>query len=96
MNTLSTIRQHRRQIEHISARHGVVRLRVFGSVARGEVTGTSDVDLLVKLDEARDLLDLIAFSQEVGEVIQCKVDAVSEDGLNPYLRDRILGEAISL
>jgi uncharacterized protein len=96
MRTLSSIRQYRPKIEEISARHGIDRLRVFGSLARGECAEDSDVDFLVKLQDERDLLDLIAFSQEVGEMLHCNVDVVSEDGVSPYLRDVIFKEAVSL
>jgi predicted nucleotidyltransferase len=96
MRTLSSIRQYRPKIEEISARHGIDRLRVFGSLARGDNEEDSDVDFLVKLHEKRDLLDLIAFSHEVGDVLHCKVDVVSEDGVSPYLREHIFKEAVFL
>ena len=96
MKTLSSIRQYRPKIEEISARHGIDRFRVFGSVVSGGSTEDSDVDFLVKLQEKRDLLDLIAFSHEVGAVLHCKVDVVSEDGVSPYLREHIFKEAVFL
>jgi predicted nucleotidyltransferase len=96
MRTLSSIRQYRPKINEISARHGIDRLRVFGSLARGENEEGSDIDFLVKLQENRDLLDLIAFSHEVADVLHCKVDVISEDGVSPYLREHIFREAVFL
>jgi uncharacterized protein len=83
-------------IRHIARRHGIVRLRVFGSRTRGTATESSDLDLLVDLKPERDLLDLIEFKLDLEELLGCEVDVVTEGGLSPYLRDRILKEAQSL
>ena len=50
--TLERLRQHRWQIMQIALRHGASNLRIFGSVARGEATSESDIDLLVTQDWA--------------------------------------------
>ena len=87
----------RTQILEIAAQHGAYNVRVFGSVARGKATEDSDVDFLIDYDLSRispwfpggllaDLEDLLG----------CKVDIVTEKGLNHSIRDRILKEAISL
>ncbi len=80
-------------IRKIARSHGVVRLRVFGSRASGLVTATSDLDLLVQLKPDRDLLDLAEFKADLEELLGCKVDVVTEAGLSPYLRERILRTA---
>lgn len=67
-------------------------MRVFGSVARGEASPTSDIDLLVKMDRGRSLLDLIELSQELESVLHCKVDILIDEGLSPYLEQRIQAE----
>lgn len=73
--------------------HGVKSVRVFGSVARGEATANSDLDLLVDMELGRSLLDLVAFWQDLEEALGRRVDVVSEGGVSPYLRERILREA---
>ena len=83
-------------IRHLARRHGVVQVRVFGSRTRGTATESSDLDLLVDLKPERDLLDLIEFKLDLEELLGCEVDVVTEGGLSPYLRDRILKEAQSL
>ena len=93
MTTLAGLRKKRTEIERISEKHGVLRLRVFGSVARGEQNSQSDLDLLVGLAPSRDLIDLISFAQDMEMALNAKVDVVSEDGLSSYLRDKILAEA---
>ncbi len=64
---------------------GVVHLSIFGSLARGEATEESDVDLLLDIDpEARfSLLDLIALERETEEALGCKVDLVPRRSLKP-------------
>ena len=87
---------HTATIRRLAAAHGVQRLRVFGSHARGDATGASDLDLLVDLGPERDLLDLAGFKLDVEELLGCRVDVVTEGALSPYLRDRILAEAKAL
>jgi predicted nucleotidyltransferase len=69
---------------------------VFGSVARGEAASTSDVDFLVEMEPGRSLLDLVALWQALGDMLGGEVDVLSEGGLSPHLRDRILSEAVPL
>ncbi len=89
----SVIAEHAEEIRRISARHGAVRVRVFGSRASGEASESSDVDLLVDLGEGRDLLDLIAIKQDLEALLGRRVDIVEEEGLSPYLRERIVRQA---
>lgn len=84
------LEKHSRAIRRIARRHGVIRLRVFGSHASGQARATSDVDLLVQLRPDRDLLDLAEFKFDMEELLGCKVDVVTEAGLSPYLRDEVL------
>ncbi len=81
------------QIRRIARAHGVARLRVFGSYASGAAKASSDLDLLIRLKPTRDLLDLVEFKLDLEDLLGCKVDVVSEGGINPYLRHRILREA---
>jgi predicted nucleotidyltransferase len=84
------------EIRTIALRHGVERVRVFGSVARGEARPGSDVDLLIRLQPGHGFSDFMAFCREVEAALGRRVDVVTEDGLSPYLRDRVLAEAIPL
>jgi predicted nucleotidyltransferase len=81
------------EIERVARSHGAQSIRVFGSRARGEAGADSDLDLLVRLEPGRSLLDLIAIKQDLEDVLHCSVDVVTEAGLSPYLRERILAEA---
>lgn len=97
MKLKTLIQTKRHQIIEIANKHGASNVRIFGSVARGEETATSDIDFLVDYDLAKispwfpggllaDLEDLLG----------CKVDIVTEPGLHGLIRERILHEATEL
>lgn len=69
---------------------------MFGSVARGEDTATSDIDLLVDLDHGVGLFDLLGLERELGKLLGVDVDVVPADTLKPRIRALVLGEAIPL
>lgn len=90
------IAAHRDEIRHIAEANGALRVRVFGSRARGTAGPTSDLDLLVDLRPGANLLDIIAIKQDTEDMLGCSVDVVTEAALSPYLRDAVLTEAIPL
>jgi predicted nucleotidyltransferase len=86
----------REDINRIAAAHGARNVRVFGSVARGEPGDSSDLDLLIDMSEGRSFFDLLALGADLEEALGFAVDVVTEKSLSPYLRDRVLAEAVSL
>lgn len=86
----------REDVRRIAAAHGAGNVRVFGSVGRGEQDVSSDLDLLVDMAEGRSLFDLIALSNDLEETLGVDVDVVTEASLSPYIRDRVLHEAVAL
>ncbi len=92
----SVLREHREGILGAAGRHGATNVRIFGSFARRQASATSDLDLLVVLEEGRSLLDLVGLKQEVEGITGRRVDVVTERALSPFLRDRVLSEAIPL
>jgi predicted nucleotidyltransferase len=86
----------RDEILRIAASHGARDVRVFGSLARGEARSDSDIDILVKLDPGRSLLDIIAIKQDLEDLLGCDVDVVTEAAISPYIREEVLREAVSL
>lgn len=87
------LKEKREAVIALAEKHGARQPRIFGSIARGEAGPGSDIDLLVKMDEGRSLLDLSALALELRDLLGVKVDVVSEDGLYWLLRRRILKEA---
>ncbi len=94
--TLADLRAHRDAILDLAARHGATNVRVFGSLARGRAGPDSDVDLLVEIASERSLLDHVALIQDLTELLGRRVDVVSDRGLNPRARRRVLEEAVPL
>jgi hypothetical protein len=90
------LNRKRNEILTIAAHHGAKNLRIFGSLARGEASETSDVDVLIKLEPGRSLLDIIALKQDLEDLLGCAVDVVTEEAVSPYIRDQVLKEAVSL
>ena len=87
------IEKNRAGILALAERHGVRDVRVFGSMVSGDVDDASDVDLLVSLPPDRTGLALGALLMDVQDLLQRRVDVVTERGLHPALRDRVLREA---
>lgn len=86
----------REEILSIAARHGAHNVRVFGSVARGDASASSYLDLLVDLEQGRSLLDHAALLLEIQSLLGCDVDVVTSKGLRPRMRARVMAEAIPL
>ncbi|MBP7070743.1 MAG: nucleotidyltransferase family protein [Methanothrix sp.] len=93
MDLNNLLKSRREEILSIAAKHGARNVRIFGSVARGEAGENSDIDLLVELDQGRSLLDLAWLVVDLEELLERKVDVVTEQGLYWLLRRRILKEA---
>jgi hypothetical protein len=88
LRTLSRFRQERR------SEYGIVRIGLFGSAARRQTTGGSDLDVVVELSQP-DLLALVGIKQELEELLGRPVDIVRyRETMNPFLKQRIDQEAI--
>ncbi len=96
MTELERIQQQKKNILAIAKQHGLVRLRLFGSVVRGEETPQSDIDLLVDLEPGRSMFDLGGALIQLQELLRRKVDIVTEGGLHWYLKEKIMQEAVPL
>lgn len=91
-----SVKERRYDILSVAERHGASNVRVFGSAARGEAGSQSDLDLLVDMEAGRSLLDLVALCQDLEEMLGCRVDVLTEDGISPNLREKICGQAVPL
>lgn len=93
MNEFEVLQKRRKEILAVAREHGIAKMRVFGSVARGEDTPQSDIDFLVELEKGCTLLDLGGALIKLQELLGRKVDIVTEQGLHWYLQDKIIKEA---
>lgn len=86
----------RDEILRVATMHGARRVRVFGSVVRGEARPDSDLDLLVELEPGRSLFDIVAIKQDLEDLLRRRVDVVTEAAISPYFRESVLREAVPL
>jgi predicted nucleotidyltransferase len=90
------IKSNQKKILEIAKKHGAQDVRLFGSLARGDGKQYSDVDLLVSMETGSSLLDIIAIKQDIEDLLDRKVDVVTEDSLSPYIREEVLKDAVNL
>ena len=96
MVSMENILGRRDAILRLAAQHGARDVRVFGSVARGQAVEGSDLDILVRLDDNRTLLDHVALMQDLEDLLGCRVEVVEDRALHRLIRDRVLAEATPL
>lgn len=90
------LRRARSLLLAAARRNGVENVRVFGSVARGDDDGSSDIDLLVSLAPGRTLLDVVGFRQEASTILGIDVDVATPEMLKDRVRKNALREAVPL
>ena len=85
------------RLAEVCRRYGVAELAVFGSVARGEATEASDVDLLYVLEPESQLgFAINDLEDELTRLFERRVDLVSKGALHRLLRDEVLSGARTL
>jgi uncharacterized protein len=94
--TQKMLREKRQAILDIAARYGAHDIRIFGSVARGDATEDSDLDLVVRFDEGRTLLDQGGLLMDLRALLGMKVDVVSDGALTGRFGEIVRQEAVPL
>lgn len=90
------IRERRDEIIALAQRYGASDLRLFGSVARGDVTDRSDLDLLVRFEPGRSLFDQGGLLMDLRQLLGVNVDVVSEGALSGRFGQIVRREAVPL
>ncbi len=87
-----------RRVELLAAaeRRHALDVRVFGSIARGEDTPDSDVDLLVTLGPGARPLDLLSLACDAEDILGVRVDVGTVESLRPEIRQEALRDAMPL
>ena len=93
---VDAVKSKREQILDIARRHGVTRVRVFGSTARGDAGPSSDVDFLVEVGSEPTPWFPGGLVAELEELPGRRVQVITERRLDRLLRDRVLQEAVPL
>lgn len=91
-HVIATLRAHEPDLKAA----GVVRLAVFGSVARGDNGADSDLDIVVDFDEANSvsLLDLVRLENRLSDLLGVHVDLVQGKSLKTRVRRNVEREAV--
>ncbi len=91
-NVLETLRTHESELRRLGVSHAAV----FGSVARGEASADSDIDVLVELDQDHHLgiFEYARLKLYINEILNGAGDVVNRRTLKPLLRDNILRDAV--
>ena len=85
--------EHREELEA----KGIKSLALFGSVARGDAGQSSDVDVVVELNQPMGLFGLSDLKHRLEQILAVKkVDLITRDGIHPALKDVILEEAVNV
>lgn len=90
------LKTKREDILQIAAKHGAYNVRIFGSVARGEASENSDIDLLIDVEENHSRWFPGGLLADLEDLLGCKVDIVIENGLHQLIREQVLQEAVPL
>lgn len=90
------IEAHRQEIKSIVARHRGRSIALFGSVARGEERGGSDIDFLVDFEPGTRPFELLLLGAELEEMLGVPVDIGTIELLRERLRPEVLAEAVPL
>lgn len=96
MTTFDILKEKREDVLEVAQKHGVTSLRVFGSVARGDESAESDIDLLVTTGPRVSAWFPAGLILDLEALLGRHIDIVTESGLNPLLRDEVLNEAVAL
>ena len=90
MTLQELIKEKRPVIRKIAAKHGAKNIRIFGSVVRGESSQESDIDFLVDAGPETSSWFPAGLILDLEEILGCRVEVVTERGLNPHLREHVL------
>ncbi len=82
--------------EELREKYNVKSISIFGSYARGEQTGKSDLDVMVELNKTVGLFQLIDLQDHIKKLVGLKVDIVPKEALKPVIKKYILREAVSV
>jgi len=96
MITRQELLNRREAILDIARRHGAHDVRVIGSFARGDADEASDLDLVVRFDPDRTLLDHGELIMDLRDLLEVDVDVISEAGMRERFRRHVMKEAVAL
>jgi predicted nucleotidyltransferase len=94
--SLTDLRQMRSEIIRLAEKRSASNVRVFGSVARGDATESSDVDLLVEFQDGATLWDAVGLWQDLRDLLRCEVSLIGQDDRDTRFMRRIQEDLVVL
>ncbi len=91
-----SIMERKEEILQIARKHGARNIRLFGSVARGQASQSSDIDILVNVGENPSPWFPGGLIADLEELLGTRVHVVTVGALHSHIRDSVLQEAIPL
>jgi len=96
-------KQNKQEIERIKKavagvlkKQGIKKAGLFGSYARGEQKKGSDIDILIEPTKEMTLLDVVRLEMLLKKILKRKIDLLTYNGINPYLKEQILSEEVKV
>jgi predicted nucleotidyltransferase len=96
MDIMRLLLEKRDDIRAVASKHGAFNIRIFGSVVRGEAGADSDIDFLIDAGPTTSSWFPAGLILDLEEILDRRVEVVTEKALNPYIRDYVLREAVPL
>jgi len=96
MITIVIREEIKQKIIPIFEKCGIKYAGVFGSVARDEDTKDSDIDIVVSIDREIGIFEFLAIQYELEKVIGRKVDLISKQAINKYIKPHIEKELVNI
>ena len=93
---MSELEDYQRLIIPVLKRYFIKRAAIFGSLAKGEMTVKSDIDLLIEPEKDFTLFTMLKLEQEISELIKRKVDLVEYSALKALIKKEVLQSAITI
>jgi predicted nucleotidyltransferase len=93
---MNQIEQIKKLAVPILQRYGVKRAGLFGSWARGDMTGSSDIDILVKTGENMSLFEFVHLKHELEDALERQIDLVEYQTIKPRLKPILLREEFAI
>ncbi|MBN2019259.1 MAG: nucleotidyltransferase family protein [Sedimentisphaerales bacterium] len=94
MDIMHQLIEKRDDIRAVASKHGASNIRVFGSVARGEARPDSDIDFLIEAGPNTSSWFPAGLIIDLEKILGRRVEVVTEKGLNPFIREYVLREAV--
>lgn len=83
-------------IIRILKKHGIKKAGIFGSYATGENNNKSDIDVLIEVKKGTSLIGFVGIKLDLEDHLNKRVDLLTYNSINPYLKKRILQEEVRI